>query len=225
MTLAPTTARPDTWEMVFAHNSFRRHLGALPGLIRDVPDGDAGRAATVVEFLDELTRALHHHHEAEDELMWPLLLERAPMDSAMILRMEEQHERIGELYQHAEGLAATFAAAADPVSREELAGTVTELVEVLGVHLHEEEAEILPLVERVLTVPEWEAVGERARGALPKGRQLVFLGFLLDANPPEMRRTFLADIPVAARVAWKLLGRRAFAKEYRRIYLAEPARY
>ena len=33
--------------------------------------------------------------------MWPLLLEEAPMDSALILRMEEQHERIGELYHRA----------------------------------------------------------------------------------------------------------------------------
>ena len=55
----------------------------------------------VVEFLAELTTALHHHHEGEDELMWPLLLERAPLDSALILTMEEQHERIAELYQRA----------------------------------------------------------------------------------------------------------------------------
>ncbi|MGS0687092.1 hemerythrin domain-containing protein [Nakamurella sp. GG22] len=224
MTFAIGTARPDTWEMVFAHNSFRRHLGALPDLIRNVPDGDVQRAGTVVEFLDELVKGLHHHHEAEDELMWPLLLERAPMDSVMILRMEEQHERIGELYQRAAGLAADFAAAADPVHRAELADTVADLVEVLGVHLQEEEAEILPLVERVMTVPEWEAVGERARGSMPKERQLVFLGFLLDANPPELNRAFLGRLPLPARAAWKVLGRRAFAKEYRRIYLADPAR-
>ena len=224
MTTALTTARPDTWEMVFAHNSFRRHFGAIPGLIRAVPEGDVERAATVVGFLEELTRALHHHHEAEDELMWPLLLERAPMDTAMILRMEEQHERIGELYQRAAGLAADFASAAEVKRGAELAGTVTDLVAVLDEHLHDEEVEILPLVERVLTVSEWEAVGERARTAIPKNRQLIFLGFLLAANPPELNRTFLAHLPLAARAAWKLLGRRAFVKEYWRVYGADPAR-
>ncbi len=224
MTLATTAAHPDTWEMVFAHNSFRRHLGAVPRLVRAVPERDAARAATVVGFLDELTAALHHHHQAEDELMWPLLLQRAPMDSAMILRMEEQHERIGELYQQATGLAAPFAATGDPARGADLADTVTDLVAVLDQHLHEEEVQILPLVEKVMTVPEWEAIGERARGAIPKNRQLVFLGFLLDANPPELRRRFFASIPMAARVAWKLLGRRAFAKEYRRVYGSSPAR-
>ena len=67
------------------------------------------RATVVVEFLAELTTSLHHHHEGEDELMWPLLLERAPLDSALILRMEEQHERIAELYQRAGDNAAKFA--------------------------------------------------------------------------------------------------------------------
>jgi hemerythrin-like domain-containing protein len=224
MTVAATAQHPDTWEMVFAHNSFRRHLGALPQLIRQVPDGDVARAATVAEFLDELTAALHHHHESEDELMWPLLLDRAPMDSAMILRMEEQHERIGELYQRAGRHAVAFSATAGAVHRAELADTVSDLVAVLDEHLREEEVAILPLVERVMTVAEWQALLDRARGAMPRDKQLIFLGFLLDANPLELRRAFFATIPFAARVAWKLLGRRAFVKEYRRIYLAEPAR-
>ena len=108
MTNIASTARPDTSEMVFVHNCFRQQFRALPGLVRAVPDGDVGRAAVVVDFLAELTAALHHHHEGEDELMWPLLLERAPMDSALILRMEEQHERIAELYRRAADSAAEF---------------------------------------------------------------------------------------------------------------------
>ena len=111
---AATTARPDTAEMVFVHNCFRQQFGALPGLVQAVPDGDTDRAGVIVEFLAELTTSLHHHHEGEDELMWPLLLEKAPMDSELILRMEEQHERIGELYQRAAENAAPFVATADP---------------------------------------------------------------------------------------------------------------
>ncbi len=38
------------------------------------------------------------------------------------------------------------------------------------------------------------------------------------------RSTSFATIPFAARVAWKVLGRRAFAKEYRRVYGEAPAR-
>jgi hypothetical protein len=44
-----------------------------------------------------LGTGLHQHHTGEDELMWPLLLERAPANAVLILRVEEQHERIAEL--------------------------------------------------------------------------------------------------------------------------------
>ena len=42
---AATTARPDVAEMVFVHNCFRQQFGALPGLVRAVPDADTARAA------------------------------------------------------------------------------------------------------------------------------------------------------------------------------------
>jgi hemerythrin-like domain-containing protein len=216
-------ARPDTSEMIFVHNAFRQQFRALPDLVRAVPAGDTKRAAVLVGFLEELTTALHHHHEGEDELMWPLLLEKAPMDSALILRMEEQHERIAELYKRAADNSTALAATADAPSRENLADTLTELIGALEEHLHDEEVYILPLVEKVMTVPQWKALGERGRAGIPKDRQMVFLGFMFAANTPERVQEFLGRLPVPARIAWKLLGRRTYVKEYRRIYLTDPA--
>jgi hemerythrin-like domain-containing protein len=223
MTATATTDRPDTFEMVFVHNCFRKQFGALPDLVRGVPDGDVGRARVIVGFLGDLTNSLHHHHEGEDELMWPLLLERAPMDSALVLRMEEQHERIGELYQRAADNAAVFADTAAPGSRAELAETLTELMAALSEHLRDEEVHILPLVERVITVQEWTELAERGRSGIPKDRQLVFLGYLLAANTTERGNEFLAVMPRPARIAWKLVGRRTFVKDYRRVYGKAPA--
>ena len=73
-----------------------------------------------------------------------------------------------------------------------------------------------------MTVPQWEALGERGRAGIPKDRQLVFLGMMFAANDPERNREFLAIMPLAARIAWKLLGRRTFTKEYRKIYGTDP---
>ena len=44
---------------------------------------------------------------------------------------------------------------------------------------------ILPLVERVMTVPQWEALGERGRAGIPKDRQLVFLGIHVRGQRPR----------------------------------------
>ncbi|WP_245717604.1 hemerythrin domain-containing protein [Nocardia jejuensis] len=223
MNATPQTAeRPDTADMVLVHRAFRRHFDALPALVGGVADGDTTRARRLVEFLTELDTGLHHHHSAEDELMWPLLLERAETDGALILRMEEQHERIAELIARADRHAAEFATAAHPQVREHLVATLSALATALDEHMTEEETFVLPLAERVMTAHEWEALGERGRGAVPKDRQLVFLGFVLQGVPHADRRKFLSDMPFAARVAWRLLGRRAFAKEYRSIYGTDP---
>ena len=219
---AATTDRPDTSEMVFVHNAFRQQFRALPGLVRDVPNGDRARAKVVVDFQQELTTALHHHHEGEDELMWPLLLEQAPMDSELILRMEEQHERIAALHDRAVEQAAAFEASAATEAGERLAHTLTTLTEALDEHMREEEDHILPLVERHLSIAEWEALGERGREGLSKDRLLIQLGFILLGTSPEDRAAFLAGLPLPARIAWRLVGRRQFRAEYERIYGRAP---
>lgn len=219
-TTAP--ARPDTYDMVVVHNSFRRHFRALPDLVTGVAAGDLQRARRLVAFLDELGTGLHEHHTGEDELLWPLLLERASTDAALVLRMEEQHERIAELTERARRESAEFASAADPSVRDRLAVTLRALATAVDEHMTEEERQVLPVVENVLTVPEWQALGERGREHMPKDRQLVFFGFLLQGASDADRRKFLAEMPLPARLAWRLLGRRAFAKEYREIYGTDP---
>ncbi|WP_040814798.1 hemerythrin domain-containing protein [Nocardia concava] len=222
MSTATSPARPDTYDMVVVHNAFRRHFHALPDLVAEVGAGEVERARVLVEFLSELGEGLHQHHTGEDELMWPLLLDRAPANAALILRTEEQHQRIAELTSRTRRESTEFAAAADPSTRDRLAATLRALAAALDEHMTEEENHILPVVRNVMTAPEWQALGERGREHLPKDRQLVFLGFLMHTASAAERRKFLAEMPLTARLAWRLLGRRVFASEYRRIYGVDP---
>jgi hypothetical protein len=52
---------------------------------------------------------------------------------------------------------------------------------------------------------------------------LIQLGFILLGTTPADRAAFLAKLPVPPRIAWRLVGRRRFAAEYRRIYGRAPA--
>ncbi|MEV4239057.1 hypothetical protein AB0J47_28200 [Nocardia sp. NPDC049737] len=63
-----------------------------------------------------------------------------------------------------------------------------------------------------------EAHGEREHAAAPKDRQLV--PRLHPARGTE-RRKYFADMPFAARLTWRPLGR-TFAKECRSIYGTDP---
>src|SRR3954470_16059593 len=152
----PVPDRPDTREMIVIHNVFRRVFGDLPGLIRGVPDGDAVRAAVLADAFVEVATGLHHHHSNEDELLWPMLLERVQLERSFVLRAEEQHERVHELLERGHVRAASFRTDPSAEKREAFAATVADLDAVLREHMADEERDILPLVEQHLTVAEWE---------------------------------------------------------------------
>jgi iron-sulfur cluster repair protein YtfE (RIC family) len=218
-----SSPRPDTEEMVIVHNCFRRQFATLPGLIRAVPAGDGGRAAVLTGFLAELLDGLHHHHTTEDDYLWPLLLQRVDTDADLVRRMEQQHDRVDALMQGVRALNLRFAETAGVRDGTELAGRLEQLTAALTEHLVDEEQHILPLCQQVLSVPEWNELGERARAGIAKDKLLVQLGWLLDAADLRQRRKFLGELPLLVRVMWRLIGRRRWAAEYRRIYLSDPA--
>ena len=219
MTVTSTrTAVPATREMVLIHNVFRRLFGDLPWLVGDVADADLTRAAVLANVFDEAATTLQHHHSLEDELLWPTLLPRVGADCALVLRAEEQHERVHELLERGRAQMRAFRATATSDVRDAVVATLGELFAVLDEHLREEESRVLPLVETHLDLAEWNRLGERARAALPKDRQLIQLGWILDGVPRAERPAVLAKLPVAARLRWKLVGPRRWQQDRRRIY-------
>jgi hemerythrin-like domain-containing protein len=218
-TITPAvTERPNVHEMVMIHKVFRRIFAALPGLVLTVPAGDRARADVVVAHWDEVADGLHHHHTHEDELLWPKLLDRVTLDRGLVLRAEEQHERIAELLTLAGPQMATFGASASSADGAVAAATLDELHRALVTHMDDEERLILPLVEEHLTVAEWNELGAAGRDGMPKDRLLVQLGFILEGLTPAERVEFLRQMPLAARVAWRLIGRRKYRKERELIY-------
>jgi hypothetical protein len=75
-----------------AHTMLRRELGLLPRLVRNVMPGDVDRAEIIGTHAEHVCFVLHLHHEGDDRLLWPRLLERAgDKATAIVPTMEEQH--------------------------------------------------------------------------------------------------------------------------------------
>jgi len=213
-----TTERVDTWEMVLVHRTFRRDFRMLPALVRAVADGDTARAEMVGYHLEQVAGALHHHHTGEDDLLWPLLLERATLHTELINRMEAQHERVHEPLERIAELNPRWRAAARTADRDELADVIAQASVALDEHLHDEEQEILPLVATHLTHAEWDALGERGRQSIPKGKlALLFLGSILEEATPAEKARFMAGLPLPARIMWRLFGDRFYADYTKRL--------
>jgi len=215
-----TTAaeRVDTHEMVIVHRLFRREFRLLPGLVRQVPAGDRDRAAVVAGHAADMTFTLHHHHTAEDLLLWPKLLERVQPRAELVQRMQAQHERVAGLLDRTDVLTAQWQQSADPGTREELANVLAQASAALDEHLSDEEKEILPLVAEHITVPEWEALTTYGKKVLPKNsKAFVYLGLIFEETTAAERSALLNSLPVTLQWTWRLIGDRIYRRAMSRL--------
>ena len=95
--------------MVVIHRAFRRESRLLGELIAAVPDGDTERAAILGRHLAWYEAGLTNHHHGEDELLWPLLRQRAEVDAEIVARMERQHVQVADTLADVLGRAAGLA--------------------------------------------------------------------------------------------------------------------
>ncbi|MGH3731767.1 MAG: hemerythrin domain-containing protein [Acidimicrobiales bacterium] len=98
MSDAPTV-RADVRDMYSVHEAFRRGLREAKPEIRAV-EGDVEGATRFTEYFGDLLWLLHAHHDGEDELLYPLLVERVPLarthrrDGCSASRRERRVERV-----------------------------------------------------------------------------------------------------------------------------------
>jgi hemerythrin-like domain-containing protein len=216
---APTTAEKlcDTSDMVIVHRMFRRECALLPKLVAAVAGGDVAQARIVAGHAREVLDMLHHHHVGEDELLWPRLSARTRFHADLLARMDGQHQDLAVLLEHAATAFAEWQDAPTAHTGTPLTTLLERLSTGLNVHFDEEEAEILPIVERVVTAVEYQEVGRRGLMSIPISRRLIVLGYLLEDATPDERTVFLAAIPRPVRLAFRLIGRRQHRNETTRL--------
>ncbi|MEV7965442.1 nitroreductase/quinone reductase family protein [Sphaerisporangium sp. NPDC088356] len=217
-----TNAVPDTHDMVVIHRIFRREFRLLADLVRRAPAGDTPRAANIAEHLEFTLTALHYHHSTEDEYLWPRLLERAQPQAELVHRMQGQHEVVAGSSEHARRLLQQWRSDPTAALGRELAATLTRLSDALAEHLDEEEAHILPLVRDHLTVAEWEEVGRQSFDKFPRSAMPIMVGQMLEVATATDRDLFFGKLPPPARVMWRLVGQRRYARYIRRVRGVPP---
>ena len=209
----------DTDEMVLIHTFLRREFRLAAGVLRRVRPGDTARAADVADHLDFLDRFLHHHHTIEDELLWPVLLERVPEELAPIVHlMETQHAGVEGTLATIGELLPRWRATADAGLGERLAGEYDVLYVALAEHLDAEEQRLLPIAARALSQAEWDALGEEGRSRGNRREGPLVLGMFAYEGDPAVFTRMLGGAPRPVRAVLTRLGRRAFRKHARLIH-------
>jgi hemerythrin-like domain-containing protein len=207
----------DVRDMYMAHTMFRREFGLLPQLVRDVKSYDTKRSEVVGAHAQFVCGILHFHHEGEDLILWPLLLERGGEEAAAIVPlMEKQHHAIEAAYGEVIRPLPEWRSTAR--GGHELAQALDRLLAALLEHMVMEEERILPLAEKYVTAAEWRRLGEHGMDEMPKKALPLAFGMAMYEGDPAVIKTILGEAPPPARLILPLLAPRLYAKHAKRVH-------
>lgn len=211
----------DPFQMVLIHDAFRTQFGALPGLISAVAANDTARAKRVGTHVANMIDVLHHHHAAEDEELWPRLLERVPSREDDVRRAAAEHDGVTAAINKLKSLRLSWMTLADPALTKQLAARARELSDTLAAHLGNEERAIVPLIAQWITPEEWQKFIDRG-GAYVKPNNLqfalAFAGYVLAEATPQEQQQFVASVPFMPRMLLQRLGHRALSSYQTKLY-------
>ncbi|GAB88723.1 hemerythrin domain-containing protein [Gordonia rhizosphera] len=215
----------DPFMMYLMHHAFRRDLADFARCAPRTPVADRVTWRRLRDRWADFGEVLHHHHSAEDQIVWPTLTQRADADGRAVLdAMEAEHDLIDPLLS---GCALEFDRLGrhrDIAARERLADLLVRTRDCLGAHLAHEETEALVLIQRHFDAEDWELIERQINGAADTGiRDLFrFIPWLLKGIEREDRAAILAKVPGVFRFLAKL-GEGRFARAERRTFIYDPA--
>ena len=189
------------------HAAVRRDVARTERALRGMRDGDAERARQIQTAWRNLVRELTHHHEAEDEHLWPFLQSRG-VELSLLETMEAEHvamrTALGSVSSSIEVLVAAptstnATAAADEVSRAET---------VINGHLEHEERDVEAPLGDLEDDPEFKELAKKLRPASVVDAANA-LAWMQDGAGDRERTALRSNIPgPVVTILTALLGRR-----------------
>jgi hypothetical protein len=203
----------DTSDMIGLHRVFRDALDNAPQYIGRVGDGDAERAELVGSYYAHVLELLHHHHEGEDELLTPRLVERAPEHAELIARIASQHDTVLGSLDAADSALADWRANPTADARDAAVTAMGTLNSALVAHLDEEEREILPIAAQHINVAEWGELPAHGMKAFTGDKIWLLFGLIQEQMTPEQIANMESHMPPPLAEMWQGPGK-GLARDY-----------
>ncbi|HEX4532215.1 MAG TPA: hemerythrin domain-containing protein [Acidimicrobiia bacterium] len=202
----------DVRDMAIVHRTFRAGYAESAQLVRVAPVPSPARVAFVADHIDFTIEALHIHHEGEDELLYPKLIERAPEQAPMTEEVEHEHDLVRSALEQASAACAEWRTQPSAETGEALAEALEHLNAVAQPHLDDEEQKIVPLASVILTQEEWDAIGAHAVARIPRDKQAIAFGMILDPLDDTERTYMKRVLPRPVRILYPFLIERPWKK-------------
>ena len=206
----------DMTMMYLMHHAFRRDLDAFATTVRVTPAHDRAAWQRLADRWDLFAAVLHKHHTAEDDLIWPALVQLGTLDDLAVLEaMEAEHGEIDPLLESCATGLRRLARTADEDARAALVVRVCAARESLRRHLAHEETEAIAMIQRLVAPEHWARIEEEIgrRGSFREALGVV--AWVGHGVPRETLDRVLAGVPAPFRVVWSLTHRRFARREAR----------
>jgi hypothetical protein len=216
MTMTETTEMSElSTSLLGIHRAMREDCRRLIGALEQLPGGDLRRATALSRAFDAVARMAADHHEAEDQLLWPLLLAYSPEFTPAAAALEGAHAGLDLALSRVSGgflrLSTDPTPAGWAMARVRLVHDAEVLYELLASHLDREEEVVLP----ALTVLDPAALREAHRLVMHRNglRELAFLvPWIVSHAAHEEKAEIRSKGPKGILILHDLVWRRRFAR-------------
>lgn len=193
------------------HAAVRRDVTRTEQALRTLPDGDTARARQIRTAWRNLVRELTHHHEAEDEHVWPFLQSRG-VDLTLLEQMESEHVAMKQALSSVSTSLDGVVAAPSAINASAAADEVARAREVINGHLDHEERDVEGPMGALKDDEEFKALTKRLRPASPVDAANS-LAWMQDGAGERERSSLRATIPGPVVTVLTLLLARRYRRE------------
>jgi hemerythrin-like domain-containing protein len=199
-------------DMAIAHRTFRKAYDESARLVRAAPTPSPGRVTFLADHIDFGIAALHGHHESEDALLYPKLIERVPEQAPMTEEVEHEHQIIRAALDAASAACAAWRERPSAEAGEALAAALDQLNSVVQPHLDDEEQKVVPLAAVTLTQEEWDSIGEHSVAQIPRNKRAIAFAMILEPLDEADRTYMMKILPAPVRMLYPFLIERPWKK-------------
>src|SRR6516225_1913567 len=186
--------------MAIVHRTFRSVYEEAVRLVRAAPAPSPGRVTFLADHIDFGIMMLHVHHEGEDELLYPKLIERVPEQAAMTEQVDREHQLIKTALDQASAACAAWRGRPSAETGEALAAALGHLNSVVEPHLDDEEQKVVPLAAVTFTQQEWDEMGKQGAAWIPRSKRGIAFGMMLEPLGDADRAFMMRALPAPVRV-------------------------
>jgi hemerythrin-like domain-containing protein len=165
--------------------------------------------APLVRLWGFYERGLRHHHQGEDDVVFPLVVRRRPDFAGVEAELQAEHATIDERLEASANAVGELGAQPTDEHAVKVHDALGELVDVLERHLAHEEKVALPVIASVVTDAEMAKIEKGFLRTLPR-RDLGLSLAALDATVAAHPELHLPPVPKPARLLLALVWRRQY---------------